>query len=415
MIVPQDIADTIVEPKAYADGRIHEAFRWLRRKAPFAKLAPKGYDPFWAVTRHTDITAVELQSELFCSSQGLPSIMPREMQEKLGQRPGAFRTVVSMDGSEHGAYRRLTQGALMPQTLRLLDAKIREIARGFVDRMASTGGHCDFAQDVAFLYPLRVIMELLGVSEADEAFWLGLTQAGGSRYDNKAGARKSVTERAEAMTEFFKRIREYFTAIIADRRSCPRHDISSIVANGQINGQLIGDAEAMGYYVVFASAGHDTTSATTAGGMAALAENPEQFAKLKANPALIPGHVEESIRWVAPVKHFARTASADTEFAGQLIAKGDRLMLCFASGTRDEEAFANPDRYDIERSPNRHVGFGYGPHICLGQHLARMEMRILWEELLVRLENVELDGRVVHPETTGIAGPSSVPIRYRMN
>lgn len=413
MTVPQEIADTIVDPKAYADGRAHEAFRWLRREAPFAKLAPEGYDPFWAVTRHADIMAVELQSELFCNSQGLPGILPNVIRQKLGDRPGAFRTVVSMDGAEHSAYRRITQGDLMPQKLRPLEARIRMVARSFVDKMAAMGGRCDFARDIAFLYPLRVIMEFLGVPETDEPFWLGLTQS--SDPQSSAGdAPISETQRAEALMKFFTQLTQYFSAITEDRRRCPRDDMSSIVANGQINGQLIGDAEAMGYYIVFATAGHDTTSASTAGGMGALAARPEQFAKLKANPALISGQVEESIRWETPVKHFARTATADTEFAGQKIAKGDRLMLCFASGTRDEEAFTDPFEFDIERTPNRHVAFGYGPHLCLGQHLARMEMRILWEELLPRLASVALDGPVVQAEKTGISGPRSVPIRYEM-
>ncbi|WP_257556025.1 cytochrome P450 [Sphingobium sp. CFD-2] len=415
MIVPQEIAETVVDPKAYADGRIHEAYRWLRRNAPFAKIAPAGYDPFWIVTRQADIMAVEVQSDLFCNSQGLPAITSNEMRAQLGDRPGGFRTIVSMDGVEHQAYRRLTQGALMPKTLRILEGRIREIARVFIEKMAQTGGRCDFAQDVAFLYPLRVVMEVLGVSEKDEAFWLTLTQAGNTQNSKGTHAQMDDTARAEAMKQYLTGLNNYFVDIITDRRANPREDMATRIANGEIKGELIGNMEAMGYYIIFASAGHDTTSASTAGGMAALAGDPEQFRKLKDNPVLIPGYVEESIRWVAPVKHFARTVTADTEFNGQQLAKGERLMLCFASGTRDEDAFTDPDRFDIERSPNRHVGFGYGPHLCLGQHLAKLEMRIFWEELLPRLQNVELDGPVIHPETTSIAGPQSVPIKFVMS
>jgi cytochrome P450 len=148
--------------------------------------------------------------------------------------------------------------------------------------------------------------------------------------------------------------------------------------------------------------------------MWALAENPDQFVKLKADLSLIPGLVEESIRWETPVKHFMRSATADAEVAGQKIAKGDWLMLSYPSGNRDESVFTDPFKFDIERKPNKHVAFGYGAHVCLGQHLARMEMRVLWEELLPRLESVELDGTPRRMEAAFVCGPKSVPIRYRM-
>jgi cytochrome P450 len=171
----------------------------------------------------------------------------------------------------------------------------------------------------------------------------------------------------------------------------------------------------MSYYIIVATAGHDTTSSTTAHAMWALAENPDQFRKVKENPALIPGLVEESIRWATPVKHFMRTAMADTELHGQKIAKNDWLMLSYPSGNRDEDVFADPFRFDVERSPNKQLAFGYGAHVCLGQHLARLEMRLFWEELLPRLESVELDGTPKLSEANFVSGPKRVPIRYRMH
>jgi hypothetical protein len=206
----------------------------------------------------------------------------------------------------------------------------------------------------------------------------------------------------------------YFNAITEDRRKSPRDDLASVIANGQVNGAPLGHLEAMSYYIIAATAGHDTTSSTTAGALWALAENPDQFRKVKADPALIPGLVEESIRWVTPVKHFMRSATADAELAGQKIAKGDWMMLCYPSGNRDEAQFADPFRFDITRSPNKHVAFGYGAHVCLGQHLGRMEMRILWEELLPRLESVELDGAPRNMVANFVCGPKSVPIRFKM-
>lgn len=424
MTIAQDLADTIVDPKAYADGdRIDAAFTQLRRESPLAVAHPQGFDPFWVVTRHADIQTVERQNELFHNGDRATVVTTIEADAKVRQMTGGsphlVRSLVQMDNPDHFAYRRLTQGWFLPQNLRNLEARIREIARGFVDRMAAHGERCDFARDVAFLYPLHVIMEVLGVPEIDEPRMLRLTQElfGSADPDlNRSGsavasAEQGVLDVQATVMDFMT----YFNAMTEDRRRNPRQDLASVIANGQIDGQPLGHLEAMSYYIIAATAGHDTTSNTTAGGLWALAENPDQFRKLKENPALIPGHVEESIRWVTPVKHFMRTATEDTELAGQKIAKGDWMMLCYPSGNRDEEVFTDPFKYDIERSPNKHVAFGYGAHVCLGQHLGRMEMRVLWEELLPRLESVELDGTPTRMQASFVCGPKSVPIRFKMH
>jgi hypothetical protein len=206
----------------------------------------------------------------------------------------------------------------------------------------------------------------------------------------------------------------YFKGITDERKAKPTEDLSTVIANGQIDGAPINDFEAMCYYVIVATAGHDTTSSSTAGAIWGMCEYPEAFAKLKADPALIPGLVDESIRWVTPVKHFMRSATEDTELRGQAIAKGDWLMLCYPSGNRDEEVFEAADEFRPERSPNRHLAFGYGAHLCLGQHLAKMEMRILWEELLPRLSSLEFNGEPSRAEASFVGGPKRLPIRYQM-
>ena len=170
----------------------------------------------------------------------------------------------------------------------------------------------------------------------------------------------------------------------------------------------------MSYYIIVATAGHDTTSSSTAGAIWALAENRSEFAKVKADPSLIPGLVDEAIRWMTPVKHFMRSATADTELRGRAIAKGDWLMLCYPSGNRDEEVFDDPYAFRVDRKPNRHLAFGYGAHPCLGQHLAKMEMRILWEELLPRLQSLELAGEPKLTQASFVNVPKSVPIRFAL-
>ena len=422
MTIPQDVANTIVDPKAYADGRrIDDAFTWLRREAPLEKAEPDGYEPMWVVSRHADIQAVERQNEIFHNGDRPITLVTNEARKNMQARSGGapmFRTLVNMDNPDHFAYRRLTQSWFMPQNLRNLEPRIRELARGFIDKMAGYGDRCDFARDIALYYPLRVIMEILGVPEIDEPRMLKLTQEifGSTDPDlNRSGeavsAAKSMEDTRQTIMDFFM----YFNAMTEDRRAKPMQDLASVIANGQIDGKPLGAAEAIGYYVITATAGHDTTSNTTAGALWALAERPDLFRKLKADPSLIPGHVEESIRWMTSVKHFMRSATEDTELGGQKIAKGDSLMLCYPSGNRDEAVFDDPFRYDIERSPNKHLAFGYGAHLCIGQHLGRMEMRIFWEELLPRLESVELDGKPALSEANFVCGPKSVPIRFKMN
>jgi cytochrome P450 len=285
--------------------------------------------------------------------------------------------------------------------------------------MAAKGGSCDFARDIAFLYPLHVIMELMGVPEVDEPRMLKLTQelfgSADPDLNRNAAAVTDMDEALKAIQEVVGDFVAYFNAVTENRRANPKDDLASVIANGTINGEPLGYFEAMSYYIIAATAGHDTTSNTTAGGMWALAENPDQFAKLKADPSLIPSFLEESIRWVTPVKHFMRSATADAEVAGKKIAKGDWLMLSYPSGNRDSAAFKDPFKFDITRSPNKHVAFGYGAHVCLGQHLGRLEMRLLWEELLPRLKTLELAGQPKLMQANFVCGPKTVPIRYTMH
>lgn len=423
-MIPQEIAGTIVDPKAYADGKlVDDAFTFLRREMPLAVAQPQGFDPFWVVTKHADILEVERQNELFHNGDRATTLVNIEMDARvrkmMGGSPHMVKSLVQMDNPEHGGYRRLTQPYFLTQNLKKLDGRVREIAKAAVDRMARLNGTCDFARDVAFLYPLHVIMEILGVPEVDEPRMLKLTQELFGQSDPElnraAGAMLDPEAALASLQSVIADFVTYFNAITENRRAEPRDDVASVIANGEVNGQPLGVFEAMSYYIIVAAAGHDTTSSTTAHALWALAENPDQFRKVKENPALIPGLVEESIRWATPVKHFMRSATADAELRGTKIAKGDWLMLSYPSGNRDEEVFADPFRFDVERSPNKQLAFGYGAHVCLGQHLARLEMRAFWEELLPRLDSVELAGKPRLSEANFVSGPKSVPICYKMH
>jgi hypothetical protein len=338
------------------------------------------------------------------------------MVRQLTGGPHLVRSLVQMDPPDHPKYRSLTQSWFTAQNLKRLEDRIRGIARAQVDHMLSMGGTCDFARDVAALYPLRVIMEILGVPREDEPRMLMLTQQLFGSQDpelNRArGAQLDLQEAVKMLQSVVADFSTYFGKITLDRRACPRDDVASVIANGKIDGCPIAEFAAMGYYIIVAAAGHDTTSSSTAGALWALCEHPEEFAKLKATPALMEDLVEEAIRWTVPVQHFMRNATDDYELHGHKIAKGDWLMLCYLSGNRDEEVFDDPFTFRVDRKPNRQIAFGFGAHVCLGQHLARMEMRILFEELLPKLKTLELAGTPKRAASTFVSGPKTLPIRY---
>lgn len=422
-MIPSEIAETIVNPKAYAEETpIDEAFTFLRREMPLAQAEPAGVEKFWAVTKQADIREVERQNDLFHNGDKSATLTTIEADQKvremMGGSPHLVRSLVQMDNPDHMNYRQLTQAWFLPQNIRKLEPRIREIAKGFIDRMADMGSECDFARDVAFLYPLHVIMEILGVPETDEPLMLKLTQElfGANDPDvNRSG------EEEQTADDFLASLQQtigdfitYFNELTEKRRATPTDDLSSVIANGTIKGEPLDHFAAMSYYIIAATAGHDTTSNTTAGGLWGLCENQDQFAKLKADPGLIPNLLEESIRWSTPVKHFMRSATEDTTLAGIDIAKGDWMMLCYPSGNRDEDVWDDPFKFRVDRETNKHVAFGYGAHVCIGQHLARMEMRILWEELLPRLSSIELNGTPRRMESSFVCGPKTIPVRYKM-
>jgi len=418
--IPADIAQTIVDPHAYADDRIHQTYAWLRANNPLGVARVEGVDPFWVVTRHADILEVSRQNALFHNGDRATTLTSQAADAKVRQMTGGsphlVRSLVQMDAPDHPKYRALTQSWFMPPNIRGLEDRIRTIARASVDRMAATGGTCDFVTEVALHYPLHVVMEILGVPEQDERRMLMLTQElfGAADPDLAREEARAPSEDLGAIQAVIADFYQYFAAISADRRANPRGDLASVIANSQIDGKPLSELEAMSYYVIVATAGHDTTSSTTAGAMWALCENPDQLEQLKADPSKIPMMIDEAIRWTTPVKTFMRSATADTELAGRQIRQGDWLMLCYASGNRDEAVFEDAQTFKADRSPNKQLAFGYGAHLCLGQHLAKMEMRILFEELLPRLKSVELNGTPKQSMAVFVNGPKTVPIKFEM-
>ncbi len=421
------IDDEVVNPDLYASGEIYDVFRRLRAESPVRLMRPVGFRPFWSITKHADILEIERQPDKFVNRLRT-YLSPVEGEEWVKAMTGdthLFRTLVDLDDPVHMKLRGLTQGWFMPPNLKKLEAKVARIAKEHVDRMAAMGGECDFVKEVALWYPLRVIMMILGVPPEDEPFMLKMTQeifgAGdpdvAAASQNKGGSGSAFGADGGETVDLMKtamQLFEYFGAITADRRKNPKDDVSTVIANGVIDGQPIGEREAMSYYIIVATAGHDTTSSTVAGGLLELIRRPEEMTKLKGDLGLLPNAVEEMIRWVTPVKHFMRTATQDYDLRGQTIREGDGVCLHYPSGNRDEEVFEEADRFKVDRQVAKQVAFGHGVHLCLGMHLARMEMRALFAELLPRLESIELAGEPKNSRANFVSGLKTMPVRYRM-
>ena len=405
----------IAYPETYADEKeLHDIFTFMRKEDPVSWVEPNQFRPFWAITKHEDIIEIEKQNELFINDPRTTLMdIPTEdaIKEFTGGSHLLVRSLVHMDNPDHQSYRSLTQKWFAPPNLESLKKDIRNIAKEYVNKMVDHGNECDFAKDVAIFYPLRVIMSILGVPKEDEPRMLRLTQElFGGRDEDMIRDESETSSESNTITDFF----EYFNSLTEDRRKNPTNDVSSVIANAKINNEQLGHLEAMSYYIIIATAGHDTTSSSTAGGILALIENPDQLSKLKNNPSLMTSAVEETIRWVTPVKNFFRTATQNYDLKDREIKKDDSILLCYPSGNRDEEIFDDPFKFKVDRSPNRHLAFGHGAHLCLGKYLAKIEMEIFYEELFKKIDNIQLNGEPEWVKASFVSGLKSLPIKYTL-
>lgn len=404
-----DAAKVLATPAAYAnEAELHGALSHLRAHAPVSWVDVPDYAPFWAITKHADIMEIERANDVFTNSPR-PVLVTKEADEQ--QAAVGIKTLIHMDDPQHRDFRAIGTNFFRPKAMRALKDRADELAAHFVDKMVAEGPECDFVQQVAVNYPLYMIMTLLGVPEADFASMLRWTQELFGSDDEEFRRGDSMEERAMALLEMF----QYFTELTADRRANPTDDLGSTIANATINGEPLSDIETVSYYAIIAAAGHDTSSASISGGMHALLEHPDQLARLRNDPSLMPLAVEEMIRWTTPVKEFMRTAQRDYDIRGVRIAAGESVLLSYVSGNRDEEVFADPFAFDVGRDPNKHIAFGYGVHFCLGAALARLEVNSFFSALLPRLKSVELAGPAQHVATTFVGGLKHLPIRYELS
>ena len=425
-----EAAVAVIDPRSYADwDPLLDLFDQLRAQSPVLRIeSPSGdHDPFWLVTGYDEVMKVSKDNATFLNAPRATVFtnktgeqFARQITAQQGEEsPNLVSSLVVLDAPKHPKLRRLTQEWFMPKNLRTIEADIRELAKKTVDRLVAAGPEADFVPLVSAPYPLHVVMQILGVPEEDEPRMLFLTQQmfGGQDEDlNKSGLANLTPEQVfEIVRGAVADFEAYFEGLAAQRRANPTSDVATILANAVIDGEPISPRDLAGYYIIVAAAGHDTTSASTAGAMLALAQDPQQFARVKADRSLVPGIVEEAIRWTTPVQHFMRTAAADVELGGVQVKAGDWLMLNYVAANHDPAQFDNPRKFDAAREANRHAAFGAGAHQCLGLHLARLEMRILIDALLDRLDSVELAGEPKRAKSTFVGGLKTLPLRFKAN
>jgi cytochrome P450 len=383
--------------------RIHE------EQGGFYRIDRTGFPRILAVLDHAAVLEVERQPELF--TNGPAPVLTT--QEALDTPPLVeLKTLIHMDGDEHTAYRKLGLPQFKPASLARLDSRLDELSDRALQTMRDADGELDFSIDVALPYPLHVILKILGLPEEDYPRMLTLTQQlfGGEDPDLQ---REELSP--EAIAAVLMDFVGYFAGVTADRRAHPTDDLASLIANGRLGDDPLGDLETIGYYVIVATAGHDTTSSAMAGGFRALVDHPDQLHLLQERPELLNNAIEEMIRWTAPVRHFMRTATADTEVHGHELRAGDLVYLSYKGANLDPKVFDDPLRFDIERhNADRQISFGFGKHFCMGAQLARMELRSLFNRIVPLIESVELAGTPTTMQTTFVGGHKTLPIRYTL-
>jgi cytochrome P450 len=401
------VGSEVIDPRYYERyGYPHASWAYLRQHHPIAWCQPPGMLPFWAVTKYADLGMILRDHRRF-------KIAPRLAvfrEEELETGAPLLHHLLNMDPPEHGKYRSLMAARFQPRTLEPKRAAVGNIVDEVLDKIADRD-EIDFVQTVAAIVPLAVIAEMFGLPREDWGLMFQWSNAligpGDPEYQQGRTARETTTQTIQSFLDYFRRLS-------ALRRRQPGDDFVSVLANAEIDGQPIAEYELLSYFVLLIVAGNETTRNATSGGLLALMENPDEFAKLRRTPALLPSAVEEILRWVSPVIQFCRTPIEDMEIRGTKIRAGESLCVFYPSANRDEEIFPDPFSFRIDRQPNEHYAFGIGVHFCLGANLARLELQEIFRKVIARFAEVELAGPVERLRSSFVGGIKRMPIRYRL-
>ncbi len=390
----------LLSPASFDGGQPHRQYEWLREHQPVAWHDEPGGKGFWAVTRHADVWAVDRDFQTFSSE---PTIMIQDPLSEVGGL-GPYKMMLMMDPPEHTGFRKLIRSEFTEPAAKMRGERIQALAKQIVDAVADKG-ECDFVDDVAGEMPSYVIAELMGLPLDDGRELYKLTEI-----IHTAPEALPPGAGGQAVMKMF----EYGSKVIAEKRARPGDDLASRLLACEVDGRKLEDPEFLLFFLLLIDAGGDTTRNLLSGGLLALMEHPDQYAWLMADlEARLPAAREELLRWVSPVIYMRRTAKRDTELAGQTIREGDKVVMYFGAANRDPAAFDRPDVLDLSRRENPHMAFGNGPHVCLGQHLARIEIDAMLREVLTRMKDFELAAPVHWLESNFISGPKAMPVRFR--
>lgn len=402
----------LISPVRYGEfGQPHAQWEQLR-KEPLQYFETGEREPFWAVTRHADIVEISARPEDFCNSNGIVVMTDEQSERRDRGYAVEMKTIIEMDPPDHRVFRKVASGFFTPRGIERLDEIVETSARSVIDNL-DPEGEADFVETIAQKHPLRVLATILGIEPDQETQLLELTSQLLASDDPEL--RRQGEDRQEASFDLMMDFFNMFNTIIQDRRANPSDDLASMLANATFeNGEPLGDIETLGYYLIIFNAGHDTTRHSLTGAFQAFLENPDELKRLREDPGLLKTAVEEVVRYTAPVNYMKRTATRDLVYDGQDITEGDVLALFYASGSRDETVFEDPHRFDIGRSPNRHLGFGWAEHYCLGAHLARASIKALLAQLATRFESMEPAGPADYVASSFVVGPKHLPVRYKL-
>ncbi|HEY2302855.1 MAG TPA: cytochrome P450 [Acidimicrobiales bacterium] len=389
----------------FTEGVPHEWFTYLRHHAPVYRHPEPDGPGFWVLTKHADVVAVGRDARTFSSEQDLGGVVGLADVEVRGDFNEGGRMMLTMDPPDHTRYRKLVNRGFTPRMIAQLEPHIREITGQVIDRAVGLG-ECDFVVDVASELPLQVIAELMGIPVEDRSKIFTWSNRMIGSFDPEYRVSEEAVN--EARIEMFM----YAHALGERRRSQPGEDIITKLLAADVDGDELSEMDFNLFFLLLAVAGNETTRNTMGHGMNAFIENPAQYAKLVGNPSLMPTAIEEMLRWASPVMYFRRNVIRDTEIGGEQIRSGDKVTIWYVSANRDEDVFDDPFFFDIERSPNEHVAFGGGgPHHCLGANLARMQLRVFWEEMVRRVPSVEPLGGPSRLRSNFVAGIKHLPVR----
>lgn len=395
----------IISPEKYErEGYPHAEWTWLRKHDPVHWTESEFCDPFWAITKHADIVAIGKNPKDWI-------IQPRIAVFTRDEPPEPrVRHLLTMDPPDHGRYRNLISKWFTPRTVKVWEPKIQQITREVLDA-AGEKGDIDFVTDVSAPITIAVIALMLGVPREDWHLLFRWTNEIIAPEDPEfQRGRTSVETSNTARDELFA----YFKEIAEERRKDPRDDILSAVVRGEIDAKPLADFELLSYYFLLVVAGNETTRNAMTGGIQCFLDHPGEWQKLASDPGLVASATEETVRWTTSVIQFARTATRDLEVRGREIPMGESVCLFYASGNRDEEVFDAPFAFRVDRTPNDHVGFGRGEHVCLGAHLARLEICSLYGQLRERLVSMERTGEVARVRSSFIGGIKRAPLRWEL-